>query len=114
MSQSTIIYHNPRCSKSRKTLELLREKGIEPQVIEYLKNPLDSAAICEVLQKLDASIDAILRDKESKSAGLLGTETDDEKIAMLQAHPEMMQRPIVVHNDRACIARPPENVLKIL
>ncbi len=114
---SVTIYHNPRCSKSRATLELLRERGIEPVVVEYLKTPPDLATIKALLRQLDQTPMTAVRtgDKGYSDAGLSPDETDAERIALaLAAHPALLQRPIVVRGDKACIGRPPSNVLALL
>lgn len=117
MSTETIIYHNPRCSKSRQTLALLEENGVSPTVIEYLKNPPDAATLQKLLTLLGFTPRELMRQKESVYAELqlsnpsLG---DDDLIAAMQANPVLIERPIVVHGDKAAIGRPPENVLAIL
>lgn len=111
------IYHNPRCSKSRQTLALLQEKGIEPVVVEYLKDTPDAATLKDVIGKLGISPRELLRTKEAeyKEHGLNDTSVSDEAIvgAMI-ASPKLIERPIVVHGDQARIGRPPEQVLEII
>ena len=111
--RSTItIYHNPRCSKSRKTLEILKEKHFEPVIIEYLKTPLD----LEQLKKLRAHFD--LKDfvrTDEPIFNELGLSLDNEE-QVLQAmvnEPILMQRPIITFKEKSIIGRPPENVLKL-
>lgn len=114
---SALIYHNPRCSKSRATLQLLDEKGIEPTIIEYLKTPPSAEQLDAILRKLGMEPRQLMRTREAeyKEAGL-----DDETLdraALIQAmveHPKLIERPIVLANDKAAIGRPPENVLEIL
>ena len=111
------IYHNPRCSKSRETLSLLKEKGVEPTVVEYLNQPLDAAGLKEVLGKLGIAPRALLRTKESeyKEAGLDDmTKSDDDVIAAMVQYPRLMERPLVVKGDKAALGRPPVQVLEIL
>ncbi len=111
------IYHNPRCSKSRQTLELLTSNGINPRVIEYLKTPLTVSEIESLLEKLDMSPATILRTKEPeyKEAGLDKKDISDHHIIdAIIAHPKLLERPIVVNGDKAAIGRPPESVLEIL
>jgi len=111
------IYHNPRCSKSRQTLALLQEQGIEPTVIEYLKNIPTAADIKEVLNKLDMSARELLRTKEDayKEHNLADQSvSDDDIIAAMIASPKLIERPIVINGDKARIGRPPEQVLEIL
>lgn len=113
----TRIYHNPRCSKSRETLALLRERGIEPEVIEYLETPPGRDELRHILQLLAITPRQLLRTKEAeyKAAGLDDPSLDDEQVieAMIE-YPKLIERPIVVHNGRAATGRPPENVLDIL
>ncbi len=114
---SVQIYHNPRCSKSRKTLELLQAQGVEPEIIEYLKTPPSKAELDRILKKLGMQPRELMRKKEAayKDAGL-----DDESlsraslIAGMVDNPSVIERPIVVHGDKAAVGRPPESVLEIL
>ncbi len=112
----TDIYHNPRCSKSRQTLALLESEGITPTVIEYLKTPLDAKAIQQLLSQLGLSPRELLRKGEAiyKELGLKEASLSDE--ALIEAmvnHPKLIERPIVVHNNKAAIGRPPEAVLAL-
>lgn len=112
-----MIYHNPRCSKSRATLALIRARGIEPEVIDYLKAPPSVAGLEDLLEKLDAAPRALIRSEESEYLELKLDNpalTRDELVAALHQHPRLLQRPIVVANGKAAIGRPPENVLAIL
>ncbi len=109
------IYHNPRCATSRKTLELLKKRGLEPRIIEYLKTPPGEAELKRLLQMLAIAPRALLRKKEAKEAGLdKPALTEAQIIAGLAKHPIAMERPIVVNGARAALGRPPEAVLKIL
>jgi arsenate reductase len=112
-----IIYHNPRCSKSRQTLELLRERGIEPEIIEYLKTPPTREALETMILKLAIEPRALLRKSEAsyKDLNLSNALLSDAALidAMVQ-HPELIERPIVINGERAALGRPPENVLDIL
>ncbi len=114
---SVKIFHNPRCSKSRQTLQLLQEKGIEAEVIEYLKTPPSAEELKQILQKLDMSPRELMRKKEAdyKTSGMNNPELDDDALiqGMLE-FPKLIERPIVLANDKAAIGRPPENVLEIL
>ncbi|KIQ96305.1 arsenate reductase (glutaredoxin) [Lysobacter sp. A03] len=115
--KNTRIYHNPRCSKSRGTLELLQENSIQPEVILYLDNPPDADELRSLLSMLDMPPRALLRTGESEYAelGLADPgKSDDEIVEAMAAHPRLIERPIFVHNGRAVIGRPPENVLRIL
>jgi len=111
------LYHNPRCSKSRQTLELIRGLGMEPCVIEYLKTPPSREQLKEILHLLGISPRGLLRKGEEEYAALHldNPLLDDEAIidAML-AHPRLIERPIVIHQGKAIIGRPPERVLELL
>jgi arsenate reductase len=111
----TTIYHNPRCSKSRATLALLEERGIEPEVIEYLKTPPDAKRLKALLRKLGISAADLIRknEKEWKDSGLDASSSEDELIALMTRHPILIERPIVEVGDRARIGRPPERVLDL-
>lgn len=110
------IYHNPRCSKSRQTLALLQEKGIAPRVVEYLKTPPDAATLRAVLDKLGLSPRQLMRTKEQayKDLGLKDVSDDDALIQAMVDNPILIERPIVLANDKAALGRPPEKVLEIL
>lgn len=111
------IYHNPRCSKSRQTLALLKENSIEATVIEYLKNPPSTAELAEILQKLGKSPRDIIRTKEAlyKEQGVNDQSLSDQQILeKLHEFPKLIERPIVVCGDKAVIGRPPENVLALI
>ncbi|HKJ70865.1 MAG TPA: arsenate reductase (glutaredoxin) [Gammaproteobacteria bacterium] len=112
------IYHNPRCSKSRQTLALLRERGLEPEVVDYQKAPPSVEELGRILDRLGAGPLDITRSRE-KLFQELGLSGDDERptsewLRILHEHPKLIERPIVVHGDRAAIGRPPEDVLAIL
>ena len=112
-----IIYHNPRCSKSRATLALLEENQIEHKVIKYLESPPSTEEISKMLKLLDLNVRQILRirEPEYQAAGFADSNLSDEQIiALLTQHPKVMERPIVIYNDQAVIGRPPENLLSIL
>jgi len=108
------IYHNPRCTKSRQTLKLLQESGIQPDIVEYLKTPPDQKTLTSLLKKLGISAADLVRAKEHRALGLPKTDDEQELIARMAAHPEIIERPIVVCGRRACLGRPPENVRDIL
>ncbi len=117
MRADVTIYHNPHCSKSRQTLQLLRDKGIEPLVIEYLKNPPSTTGLKKILSLLGMTPRDLMRKQEAvyKEAGLDDPElTRDEMIAAMIAHPILIERPIVVVDGKAAVGRPPEAVLDIL
>ncbi|MBI1650924.1 arsenate reductase (glutaredoxin) [Hyphomicrobium sulfonivorans] len=111
------IYHNPACSTSRKTLALIREKGIEPDVIEYLKTPPSSTELKRLIKKMGLKARDVIRRKEALY-GELGLDdpalSDDELIAAMAAHPRLIERPIVVSDRGVRLGRPPESVLEIL
>lgn len=114
---SVTIWHNPACSKSRATLALLKENGVDASVVEYLKTPPDEATLRGVLAKQGISPRQLLRtgEDEYKALGLAdATLTDDALIAAMVAHPKLIERPVVVNGDKAAIGRPPESVLAIL
>jgi arsenate reductase len=116
MTQVT-IYHNPRCSKSRQTLALLQERGIEPEVILYLQDPPDAGTLKRLLRLLDLQPRALMRRKEAAYQELkLNDETlsDDALIDAMAANPVLIERPIVVKGSRAVLGRPPENVLDLI
>ncbi len=111
------IYHNPRCSKSRQTLELLQENGVEPTIIEYLNNPPSAKELDSVLNMLGIEPQQLMRKKEAeyKEAGL----NDDslsraEQIKRMVAFPKVIERPVVFSKAKAVVGRPPENVLDII
>jgi arsenate reductase len=111
------MYHNPRCSKSRQALALLRDKGIEPQVVEYLKTPPDMATLEHLLDMLDLEPRELMRkkEKEYKENNLANPDLSREAlIAAMVAHPKLIERPIVVKGDKAALGRPPEAVLDLL
>lgn len=111
------IYHNPRCSKSRQTLSLLQEKGIEPEIVLYLETPPDAKMLNKLLNKLGKTPREILRkgEEEYQALGLGNPDIEDgELIAAMVANPKLIERPIVVNGDKAALGRPPENVLDIL
>lgn len=111
------IYHNPRCSKSRQTLQLLQDKGIEPEVILYLENPPSKSALKKLLKSLDMKARDLMRKKEAEyKDNNLADETlkEDDLIAAMIEHPKLIERPIVVNGDKAALGRPPENVLDIV
>jgi len=112
---SVTIYHNPRCGKSRQTLALLEERGVKPDVIEYLKTPPDRATLKRLLKLLGMTPRELLRKKEAAEFGLDRPGLSDEQIvAGMIENPIVIERPIVVRGERAALGRPPENVLRIL
>ncbi|MBT3661205.1 MAG: arsenate reductase (glutaredoxin) [Rhodospirillaceae bacterium] len=108
------IYHNPKCSKPRQTLALMQEKGVEPEIVEYLQTPPSAAELKEILGMLGLGPRDILRAKEAKEEGIDADLDGDQLIAAIVAHPRALERPIVVTDSRAAVGRPPENVLEII
>ena len=109
------IYHNPRCNTSRKTLALLREKGIEPEIVEYLKTPYTAAQLKRLLGQLKMPASRLLRKKEAAAAGIDPSKlSEDQLIAAMTENPIIVERPIVVSGGKAALGRPPEAVLTVL
>ena len=106
-----VIYHNPRCSKSHQTLQLLRERGIDPAIVEYLRVGLHAEEVQTLLTKLGISAEMLLRKNEVIYRELALHDADDATIihAIIE-HPVLMQRPLVVHDEKAVLGRPPENI----
>ncbi len=112
-----LIYHNPRCSKSRQTLILLEKQGIKPKVIDYLKTSPSVATLNEIIGQLGISARQLLRKGEAEYKDLnLADEslTEQQLVQMMCDHPKLIERPIVIYNGKAKIGRPPESVLEIL
>lgn len=117
MADSIKIYHNPRCSKSRMTLQLLSERNIQPEVVQYLEHPPGRQALEDILKMLELEPRQLMRTHETeyKDNNLADESLSrDQLIDAIIAFPKLMQRPIVINNGRAAIGRPPENVLEIL
>ncbi|MDA9563120.1 arsenate reductase (glutaredoxin) [Flavobacteriales bacterium] len=110
------IYHNPRCSKSRQTLQLLQEKGETPEVIEYLKNIPTVDELADIIQKLSIQPEQLIRKGEAvykenfKGKSL----SDQEWIDAMIEYPKLIERPIVIKGNKAVLGRPPENVIELL
>ncbi len=115
---SVVIYHNPRCSKSRETLALLEEKNIQPQVVKYLEEPLSVALLKELYAQLGLTqVRDMMRTKEDLYKELNQADvrlSDDALFAAMVENPKLIERPIVVANGKARHGRPPEQVLDIL
>lgn len=114
---SLVIYHNPRCSKSRQTLELLKAKGQDPQVIEYLKTPPSAKDLDLILKALGLEPREVMRKKETPYKELnLADEalSRADLIKAMSEHPILIERPIVVKDGKAALGRPPEQVLELL
>ncbi|MCC6695935.1 MAG: arsenate reductase (glutaredoxin) [Candidatus Hydrogenedentes bacterium] len=110
------IYHNPRCSKSRETLALLKKNNVEPEIIEYLSTPPNKAQLRQLAGMVKGGAPALLRTKEglSKTLGLSASSPAAKIIDAIAEHPILLERPLVVCGDKAAIGRPPEAVLGIL
>jgi arsenate reductase len=110
------IWHNPRCSKSRQTLALLQEQGFEPNVIDYISDAPTKAEIVSALGMLDIAAIDLMRssDPRFKDAGLSKNDSTEELIDAMIAYPILIERPVVIHNGKAALGRPPESVLGIL
>jgi arsenate reductase (glutaredoxin) len=111
------IIHNPRCSKSRQTLELLKEQGVTPEIVEYLKTPLTKNEIEHIVSLLNITPHQLLRTKETeyKEAQLSKDASTDVILGAMVAYPKLIERPIVIKDERsAVIGRPPENVLSLI
>jgi arsenate reductase (glutaredoxin) len=114
---SVKIYHNPRCTKSRQTLQLLKDRGIEPEIIEYLKTPPSAVELNDILEKLGKEPRDLMRkgEAEYKANGLDNPELNRQTlIDSMVIYPILIERPIVLANGKAAVGRPPENVLAIL
>jgi len=113
---SYTIWHNPRCSKSRQTLQLLEENGIEADVVKYLESEPSEEEIREVLKKLSISAKELLRVDEEQAKMLKLKDVEDEGVIIraMSRFPKLIQRPIVIKGDRAVLGRPPEKVLELI
>jgi len=114
---TTTIYHNPRCSKSRQTLQLLEAHGIQPEVVKYLETPPDEATLKALLDMLGLEPRQLMRQKEAEYQELGLDNADLDRDALIRAmveHPKLIERPIVVKDGKAALGRPPEQVLEIL
>lgn len=112
-----VIYHNPRCSKSRQALQLLQERGIEPEVVLYLQQPPEPGQLRALLAKLGCGARALLRTGEDayRELGLADAALGEAAlIDAMCAHPQLIERPLVVRGERAVVGRPPEKVLELL
>ena len=115
--RSVTLYHNPRCSKSRLTLQLLRDQGLEPKIIEYLKTPPSETVLKDLLKRLGMSAHELARRGESvyQELGIRKSPPSEAQMCqLLLQNPILIERPIVVTDKGAAIGRPPENVLKLL
>ena len=114
MSKKVTMYHNPRCSKSRQTLDLLRAHDIDLEIIEYLKDPPTVMALRDLSKKLGRTPQEMVRKKECAELDLTDNLSPQQYFRKIAEHPRLLERPIVVCGKRARIGRPPENVLELL
>jgi arsenate reductase len=118
MSDNTQIFHNPSCSKSRGALDILKDRGVDAQVVKYLETPPDRATLERILDAIDDPPSALVRteDKQFKELGLTAGDYTDRAsvVELLLEHPALMQRPVVFVGNKAVIARPSEKVLDLL
>ena len=111
------IFHNPRCSKSRETLEIIENKGISPDIVLYLNNPPDKKTLVSILLKLKIDAFDLLRqgEPEFKELNLSDkSKSEDEILEAMIKFPKLIERPIVISNNKAAIGRPPENIFSVL
>ena len=117
MSESITIFHNPRCSKSRQTRQLIEDKGVSPEVVEYLKTPPSAAELAGILDMLGLEPRQLMRKHEApyKKLALDDPELDrDQLIQAMVDNPILIERPIVIRGRRAVLGRPPENALDLI
>ncbi|MDX1457119.1 MAG: arsenate reductase (glutaredoxin) [Marinobacter sp.] len=117
MTEPTRIFHNPRCSKSRQTLALLEENGVQPEIIRYLETPPTAEELADILALLGLEPRELMRTKETlyKELDLANPALDrDALIQAMVDNPKLIERPIVISNGRAVLGRPPENVLDLI
>ena len=111
------VFHNPACSKSRGALQIVAESGLDADVTEYLKAPLDRAGLERIVDVIDETpAELVRKDARFKALGLSAADytTRDEVVGLLLEHPELMERPVVIVGERGVIARPPEKLLELL
>jgi arsenate reductase (glutaredoxin) len=108
------LYHNPRCRTSRTALDLLRKRGVEPTIIEYLNTPPTAPEIKRILKMLDIPAKELLRVKEGKAAGFSKDMSEEKLIAGMAKHPITIERPIAISGKKAALGRPAEKVLAVL
>jgi len=116
MSSAVTIFHNPRCSKSRQTMQLIESKGFSPEIVEYLKQPPDARQLEQLLDLLGLEPRELMRTNEAvyKELGLAEVTDDEALVRAMVENPILIQRPIVIKDGRAVIGRPPERVVSIL
>lgn len=111
-----VIYHNPRCSKSRQTLQLLRDNGVAPEIVEYLNTPPTAAELDRILGLLGMEPEALMRKGEADFKEYVKGKSlsRDEQVALMIKYPKLIERPIVIKGDKAVLGRPPENALTLI
>ncbi len=111
-----IIYHNPRCSKSRNAVALLEEQGVEAEVVKYLDNPPSREELKAILDMLGLSAKGLMRSKETlyKELGINEINDEDMLIGLMVANPKLIERPIVIKDGKAAIGRPIENIIELI
>ena len=115
MASEAIIYHNPKCSTSRKTLELLRDSGVEPEIVQYLKTPPSRDELVSMIRAAGIDVRSAVRKRESLYAELnLADATDDQLLDAMAEHPILIERPFVITPQGTRLARPMERVREIL
>lgn len=116
MTSELVYFHNPRCSKSRAALALLRGRGVEPRIVEYLASPPSKNELAELVRKLGIRPEALVRKGEDIfKSEFRGRDLDDEQwLSAMAQHPILIERPIAVKGERAVLGRPPEKVLELL
>jgi arsenate reductase len=115
MASEAIIYHNPKCSTSRKTLELLRDSGVEPEIVQYLKTPPSRDELVSMIRAAGIDVRSAVRKRESLYAELnLADATDDQLLNAMAEHPILIERPFVITPQGTRLARPMERVREIL
>ncbi|UPG91616.1 arsenate reductase (glutaredoxin) [Luteibacter aegosomaticola] len=110
----SVLWHNPRCSKSRETLALLQQHGVEPTIVEYLKTPPSAAELDRVLKLLGREPRELMRKGEDDFAGVPANGSRAELIAYMVEHPKLLERPVFINGKKAAVGRPPEDVLAIV
>jgi arsenate reductase (glutaredoxin) len=117
MAEDITIFHNPSCSKSRQTLGILQDSGVEADIVLYKEAPPDRATLEMIVDRIDVEPSKLVRrDPEFKDSGLTPADvaTKEQVVEVLLAHPALMERPVVVKGDRVVLGRPPENVQALL
>lgn len=112
--KSVTIYHNSRCTKSRQTLQLIRDQGIDPKIVNYLETPPNIVELRRIIKWSKLGVTDFVRQREQRELGLARSASEEELLRQMVANPKIIERPIVVCGSKACLGRPPERVLEIL